>query len=100
MKTLIPFVPHLAHQCLDELGVKDNHAWPDLDENLILGEKIKIAIQINGKTREIIEVKKDLEEKDAIKESKKVKKVNDKLTSSEIKKIIFVKNKVINYLIK
>jgi len=40
-----------------------------------LDEKIKIAIQINGKTREIIEVKKNLDEKNAIIESKKIKKL-------------------------
>ena len=98
MRVLIPFTPHLAHECLEQLGVKDVITWPEVDGTLILNEKIKIAIQINGKTREIIEVRKDLAEENAINESKKIKKINDQLIKKKIHKIIYVKNKIINYL--
>ena len=100
MKVLIPFVPHLAHECLEQLGEENTDIWPKIDGTLNTDEKIKIAIQINGKTREVIEVKKDSDEKNVINESKKNKKINEQLTKSEIKRIIFVKNKIINYLIK
>ena len=98
MIVLIPFVPHFAHECLEQLGSKDINVWPKIDSKLKLDENIKIAIQINGKTREIIEVKKDLNKDNVINESKKVKKINDQLNKSEIQKIIFVKNKIINYI--
>jgi leucyl-tRNA synthetase len=100
IKVLIPFVPHLAHECLEQLGARNIDIWPEINSELSLDEKIKIAIQINGKTKEIIEVKKDTDEKNVIKECKKIKKINNKLIENEIKKIIFVKNKIINYLIK
>ena len=100
MRILIPFVPHLAHECLEQLGARDIDIWPKADSTLSLNEKIKIAIQINGKTKEVIEVKKDLNEKNVINESKKVKKINEQLQKSEIQKIIFVKNKIINFLTK
>ena len=100
MKILIPFTPHLAHECLEQLGTKDITIWPKVDGNFNIDEKIKIAVQINGKTREIIEVKKDSDEKNVINESKKNKKIKDQLTKNEIKKVIFVKNKIINYLTK
>ncbi len=100
MKMLIPFVPHIANECLEHLNAKEINVWPEANNKLTLDEKIKIAIQINGKTREIIEVKKNLEEKSVIHESKKIKKINDQLAENEIQKIIFVKNKIINYLIK
>ena len=45
-----------------------------------------------------MEIKKDLDEKSVLNESKKIKKINDILSKSEIKKTIFVKNKIINYL--
>ena len=100
MKMLIPFVPHLAHECLEQLNVKDFSTWPQVDVNLIAEEKTKIAIQINGKTRDIIEVKKDSDEKSVINETRTIKKINDHLNKTEILKIIFVKNKIINYLTK
>ena len=100
MKILIPFVPHLAYECLEQLGAKDTNAWPISDLALKTEEKIKIAIQINGRTKEIIEVKKDLEEEDIINECKKIKKIDDQLKLTKIQKTIFVKNRIINYLTK
>jgi len=100
LKVLIPFVPHLAYECLEQIGAKEIDKWPEISDKLILTDRIKIAIQINGKTKEVIEVKKDLNEDSAIKESKKRKKIIDNLIDKEIVKIIFVKNRIINYLIK
>ncbi len=100
MKVLIPFIPHISHECLEQLGTKDIDVWPEVDSKYSLDEKIKIAIQINGKTKEVIEVKKDLDEKNVIKECKRIKKINDQLTKNGIKKTVFIKNKIINYLTK
>ena len=100
MKILIPFTPHLAYECLDLLGQKEINKWPEVKSELDINEIIKIAVQINGKTREIIEVKKDLDEKNVIDESRKYKKVSANLENKKIIKTIFVKNRIINYLIK
>jgi leucyl-tRNA synthetase len=100
IKILIPFTPHLAHECLEQLKVRDIDKWPEVNNKLILDEKIKIAVQINGKTRDIIEVKKDLAENSAINEIMKSRKINDNLQNKKIIKTIFVKNKIINLLVK
>ena len=97
MKLLIPFSPHIAFECLSLLKCKDINQWPKIDLNA--KENIKFAVQINGKTRDIIEVNEDATENEVkniiIKNSKAKKYIID----SEIKKIIFVKNKIINYII-
>jgi len=98
MKILIPFTPHLAYECLELLKEKEVDKWPEINRDLILEEKINIAVQINGKTKEILEVKKDLDEKTVINESKKSKKINENLINNKIIKTIFIKNKIINYL--
>jgi len=100
MKILIPLTPHLAYECLEQLGAKDINTWPKVDDEFNVDEKIKIAVQINGKTREIIEVKKDSDEENVINESKKNKKIKDQLINNEIRRVIFVKDKIINFLIK
>jgi len=100
MKILIPFIPHLANECLEHLGETEINDWPKINNELILDEKVKIAIQINGKTKQIIEVKKDLSEKNAINESRKNEKIKKNLTDKKILKTIFIKNKIINYVIK
>ena len=99
MKILIPFTPHLSHECLELLDEKNIDKWPVIDEESINNQKIKIAIQINGKTREVLEVIKDLSEKDAIIYSKKNEKIKKHLLDKKIIKTIFVKNRIINYLI-
>ena len=100
LKTLLPFTPHLASECLEELGEKETKHWPKINSELVLDEKIKMAVQINGKTSDVIEIKKNLDEKNAIIESKKNKKVSNYLIDKKIIKTIFVKDKIINYLIK
>ena len=61
--------------------------------------KIKLAIQINGKTKEIINVQKDLSEKDIIKEVMNSDKVKKNLLNKKIKRTIYVKNRIVNYLV-
>ena len=98
MKLMLPFTPHISSECLELLKCRDLDKWPTVDKSKIIN-KINLVIQINGKTRDIIQVEKDLEEqvvKKVILDSKKIKKfINDK----KIAKTIFVKNKIINLLI-
>ena len=100
MKILIPFTPHLAYECLELLGAKNIKNWPEINTKLIGKERIKMAIQINGKTREVIDIEKDLQEKEVLKICKENLKVKSKIQASNINKIIFVKNRIINLIIK
>ena len=98
MKLMIPFTPHLAHECLEMLKCDSVNKWPLIKKNII--KEIRFAVQINGKTRDIITIKKDLSEKEInliIKENSKAKKF---IKNKSIFKTIFVKNKIINYIIK
>ncbi len=98
MKVLIPFIPHVASESLEKLGEKNIDKWPIIKDDLMQNLLIKVAIQINGKTREIIEAKQNLSEKDLVKLSKDSAKVSKHLQNKNIKKVIFVKNKILNYL--
>ncbi len=100
MKILIPFTPHLAYECLEMIGAKEIKSWPKIDTSLIGKEKIKIAIQINGKTRDVIDVEKDLDKEKVLEICKNNSKIKLKILHSNINKIIFVKNRIINLIIK
>ncbi len=100
MKILIPFTPHLALEILENFGVKDNYRWPKIDDSLIKEESIKMAVQINGKTRVVLEIKKDLNEKDVVSLCHKNMKLKDKILKAKIIKIIYVKNRIINFITK
>ena len=97
MKQMTPFTPHLANECLELMKCKDVNTWPKIEKNSL--EKVKIAIQINGKTRDIISVKENINQQeinDLILKNSKAKKY---IQGKKIAKVIFVKNKIINYII-
>ena len=96
---MLPFVPHLAHECLELLNCKIINNWPIVDKKSILDE-VKVAVQINGKTRDIITINKDLDEKTIYKIISKDSKAKKFLENKEIIKTIFIKNRIVNYIIK
>ena len=60
MKLMIPYIPHLANECLELYRCRDVNSWPKVDLESI-SEEIKIAIQINGITRDILSMGKNLD---------------------------------------
>ena len=97
MKLMIPFTPHLAYECLELLDCKTTHNWPDFQQNK--AEMIKLAIQINGKTRDIIKINIDSTKKDINSVVHTVSKAKKYIEGQKIRKVIFVKNRIINYII-
>ena len=97
MKLMIPFTPHLANECLELHKCSSIDSWPQIKK--YISEEIKLAVQVNGKTRDIITIKIDLAEDEIyqiVLESSKTKKY---IENKKIKKTIFIKNKIINYII-
>ena len=99
LKLLIPFTPHLASECLELLNCKDTDNWPKIDKTKII-DKTKVAIQIDGRTRDIIDVKSNLSESEISNIVKKDSKAKKYLENKKIIKTIYVKNKIINYIVK
>ena len=97
MKLMIPFTPHLAHECLELHNCKSINDWPKFKKESL--EEIKIAVQINGKTRDIITIKKDLTEQEIFKHITLNSTAKKYLLDKKIHKTIFVKNKIINYIL-
>ena len=98
MKLMIPFTPHLAHECLELFNCDTINEWPIVEKNTLT--EIKLPIQINGKTRDIITIKKDLGEKQINEIIMKDSKAKKYIEKDKIIKTIFIKNKIINYIIK
>jgi leucyl-tRNA synthetase len=99
---LSPFAPHLAEELWEQLGHKESvflQTWPQYDSELIKDETVKMVVQVNGKLRDTLEVSAEITEaevKELVIKSEKVKKFID---DQEIKKVIFVKGKLINLVI-
>mgnify|MGYP001193446272 CR=1 FL=1 len=99
LKLMLPFTPHLANECLVNLNCKDVDKWPEINTKVLENLKISFAVQVNGKTRDIISVNKDLTEKDVDKITRKSSKAGKYIIDKKIVKTIFIKNKIINYIV-
>jgi len=97
-----PFAPHIAEEIWGKLGHKNSifkEDWPECDKNLIKDEIVRIAIQINGKLRDTVEVKAGLKENEARQLAISQKKIENWIVGKEIKKVIYIPNKIINIVI-
>ena len=99
MKLMIPFIPHLANECLELHNCDSKNKWPEINfDNMITD--IKLAVQVNGKTRDILTVEKDLSENEINEIILKNSKASKFIKNKKIVKSIFVKNKILNYIIR
>ena len=98
MKLMIPFTPHLAHECLEVLNCTTMNKWPKINK-LEMIDKVKFVVQINGKMRDILDIKRNLKVEDINKIVNKDSKAKKFLKDKKIIKTIFVNNKIINYII-
>jgi leucyl-tRNA synthetase len=97
---MLPVTPHLANECLSEISNNEKKNWPKIDNAYLQNKKTNIVVQINGKKRSIITTEKILEEKDLIKLINKSKELKKFLDNKSIVKSIFIRNKLINLIIK
>ena len=96
---MMPVMPHLACECLERFNYNKKLYWPIVEEKYLKKERNNIVIQINGKKRNIITVDNNIEEKILIEKINNEKLITKYLENKKITKIIYVKNKIINYII-
>ena len=97
--TMMPIIPHFSNECIEMINKDNNCRWPEYDENQIKVSSNIIVIQINGKKRGLIEAKQNIQEKDLIELVLADKKLVKYLENKEIKKKIYIKDKLINIII-
>jgi leucyl-tRNA synthetase len=97
-----PFVPHISEELWEMSGHKESifkEKWPEYDKNLIIFDIIEIPIQINGKVRDIVKIKKDTEETIIFEEILKSDKIKKFTENKKIIKKIYIPNKVFNLVV-
>ncbi len=99
LTTMLPIIPHFASECLEKNNFKINEMWPNYNEEILKDSHVNIVIQINGKKRDILNVERDVSETSLIKLIKNKENLKKYLSDKGPKKIIFIKNKIINIII-
>ena len=99
-----PFAPHLGeeiwHSNLNERESIFNAKWPNYDNELIVDNNFKIAVQVNGKLRGSLLIPKDSSKDQIFSMSKKIENVSRHLDGGELVKEIYVPGKIVNFVIK
>ena len=102
VKLISCITPHIGEEMWEKLGHNNTIAyerWPTYDPTKLESNSVKIAVSVNGKLRGTLEIDKDSDDekvKALALELENVKKFTDGLT---IRKIIVVKNKIVNIVV-
>ena len=102
LKLMNPVAPHITEELNEKLGYKPlcEDTWPTYDESKLVEKSIDIAVQVNGKVRSTININID-EDEDSIKEKAlKEENVQKHIEGKEIVKIIAIKGKIVNIVVK
>ena len=99
VKMISCIIPHVGEEMWEKLGYNDTIAfepWPTYDESKLKKDTVKMAVSVNGKLRATIEVPLDLSEEELKEIAFNEEGVKRHTEGKEIKKVIIVKNKIIN----
>ena len=97
---MMPVIPHFANEYLNKFNYKKDLQWPEINEKFLVNENNEIVIQINGKKRSAILINKEIKEEELTNEIKNNNLIDKYLKDGEIVKTIYVKGRLINFIIK
>ena len=102
IKMLSPIAPHITHKLWDEFGETTSimdESWPEVDNEVLLDSKVEIIVQINGKLRGKILIDVQENELNVKEHAINDVKISSYLKNKEIKKVVYVKGKLINFVL-
>ena len=99
---LAPFAPHASEELWHDLGHEDSvnvDHWPELNEEYLVADTIKLAVQVNGKVRAEIEVGVDMDDESIKDEALAQENVIAHLGGQDPKKVIYVKGRLVSVVV-
>ena len=105
---LSPFAPHMVEELWEQKGFAAKHegkmamqcAWPEYDESKTVASSVEMAVQVGGKLKGTITVPVDSDQDTVVEAAKASEKVAKAIAGMQIVKVIHVKNKLVNLIVK
>ena len=105
---LSPFAPHMVEELWEQKGFAAKHegkmamqcAWPEYDESKTVASSVEMAVQVGGKLKGTITVPVDSDQESVVEAAKANEKVAKAIAGMQIVKVIHVKNKLVNLIVK
>jgi leucyl-tRNA synthetase len=102
IRLIAPMMPHLAEEMWVTLGHTDHLSdvgWPIADQALLVAESVTYAIQVNGKLRGTVDLPVGADQDTTEEAARAVPNVVDSIGDKEIRKLIFVPDKLVNFVV-
>jgi leucyl-tRNA synthetase len=99
---LSPFAPHFGEEVWQRLGGQQSLAhepWPSFDPALVVDDEVEIAVQVNGKVRSRLKIRKDASEADARAAIENDAALTPHLAGKSVKKFVYVPGRIINLIV-
>ena len=103
MTLLCPFAPHICEEIWERLegeGLCSLTAWPEYDESKTVEQNVTIGVQVLGKMKDTVQIPFDADEDTAVEIALKNDKVAQSVAGKTIVKKIYVKNRILNFIVK
>ena len=100
---MAPFAPHIAEALWHRLGYSSSvHGaeWPTYDVDLVMEQTVEVAVQVNGKMRDAIQVQRSWAESDVIRTAHRSRRVSRHLGDRAIQRTVYVPNRLVNFVTK
>ena len=105
---LSPFAPHMVEELWEQKGFAAKYegkmamqcAWPEYDESKTVASSVEMAVQVSGKFKGTIIVPVDSDQDAVVEAAKASEKVAKAIAGMQIVKVIHVKNKLVNLIVK
>ena len=96
-----PITPHICHTLWQMLGLGDIEIanWLPVDQGALEKSVVELAVQVNGKLRGKVELSPDAEQDEAVRVARLQENVEKYLIDKTIRKIIYVPNKILNFVV-
>lgn len=102
IKLIGPMMPHLGEELWAMLGHETllvNEPWPKAEQALLVDDTVRIAIQVNGKVRDTIEVAADADSAALEKAALASEKIQSNIEGKTVRKIIAIPGKIVNIVV-
>lgn len=99
---LSPVAPHIAEEILEAYGAEKSileSGWPEADPSLLVEDRRRYVIQVNGKLRGEVEVSAEAGEEEVRQAAEADEKIRAHLEGKTIRKVVFVKNRLMNFVV-
>jgi leucyl-tRNA synthetase len=102
LQLLAPFAPHISEELWQQLGHKDSvhqSKWPQWDEKYLVTDNLTIVVQVKGKVRANIQVPTGSTEEKVVAAAMSDTKIAGLLAGKELRKTVYVPNKLVNFVV-